>query len=237
MINVEIIKNLVLENMVIPVNFAQYRMVLDGRGVLYWPKHDVLVFSDLHFEKGSFLTQFAHPLPRFDTKETIHRMMGLVQQYQPKKVICLGDSFHDGNAGKRIERKEIEAINTLVEGVEQWIWILGNHDPDIPEQLLGTRNHHLILDGILFVHEPEVLEQYAHCHAQVVGHYHPKTRYRLVNQYVSGKSFCVGETLLLMPAFGKYTGGLSSDDPVIKKLFGNASPQILMSYHHKLYML
>ena len=42
------------------IDFAGQRFILDASGALVWPKHDMVVFSDLHFEKGSFLSQFAN---------------------------------------------------------------------------------------------------------------------------------------------------------------------------------
>lgn len=237
MIVAEALHQLVMQNTVIPIRFCSTRMIADGRGVLFWPQHDLLIFSDLHFEKGSFLSQFAHPLPRFDTRETLSRMAGLIREYSPAHVICLGDSFHDGNAEKRMQADDVAAINILIDRVERWSWVLGNHDPEIPQNLAGERCHYLCLDEVLFVHEPENLDLQDTCSAQIVGHFHPKTRYKLSNKNVTGKSFLVGEALLLMPAFGKYTGGLSSDHEAIKALFPTSTPQILLSYHTKLFML
>jgi DNA ligase-associated metallophosphoesterase len=237
MIDAKQLQALVLSNTAIPHKFANTRLLVDGRGVLFWPQHDLLVFSDLHFEKGSFLTQFAHPMPRFDTKDTIKRMQMLITEYTPAHVICLGDSFHDGNADKRIAAEDVAAINRMTKQVHKWTWILGNHDPDIPAIVLGEKAHHLLLDCLLFVHEPEKLKDFSDCDAQVVGHYHPKTRYRLSNQKVTGKSFVIGDELLLMPAFGKYTGGLWSDNKAITALFDKSTPQIMLTYNKKLFML
>ncbi|WP_395338070.1 ligase-associated DNA damage response endonuclease PdeM [Ningiella sp. W23] len=242
MIAQEQLKQYVLDNTIIPVKFCDHKLIVDGRAVLFWPAHDLLVFSDLHFEKGSFLSQFAHPLPRFDTRETIKRMEHLISIYQPSVVICLGDSFHDGNAGSRLESDDIAAINDMVRSVTKWIWVLGNHDPDIPESLLGKRQHHCIFSGVLFVHEPEEISTFKamngeFCDSQIVGHYHPKTSYKLSHKKLTDKSFIVGEDLLLMPAFGKYTGGLNSNSEVIKSLFDGKKMQILLTYHTKLFML
>nr|WP_136251073.1 ligase-associated DNA damage response endonuclease PdeM [Ningiella ruwaisensis] len=237
MINSEKLKSLVLENTVIPFKFASQRFLADGRAVLFWPEQDLLVFSDLHFEKGSFLTQFAHPVPRFDTRETVKRMSQLISEYQPKTVLCLGDSFHDVNARSRIEKEDLENINQLVMQTKRWVWILGNHDPDIPETLAGERAHSLLLDEILFVHEPEDISNHTHCKAQVVGHFHPKTSYKLTHKKVTGKSFVFDEKLLLMPAFGKYTGGLSTSSEIIGSLVNKNNCQIMLTFNKKLFML
>ncbi|MFC4701439.1 ligase-associated DNA damage response endonuclease PdeM [Glaciecola siphonariae] len=248
MIEADALHALVMNNTLIPVRFCEQRLIIDGRGVLYWPRHDLLIFSDLHFEKGSFLTQFAHPLPRFDTRETLKRMQLLIEQYRPKQVICLGDSFHDVNADKRLQQDDIETLNAMLNNVNKWMWVLGNHDPDIPQVLSGIRVPHVLIDGLLFVHEPEELSSFLPDSAgttfepeillgQIVGHYHPKTSYKVSQKRVTGKSFVIGKHMLLMPAFGKYTGGLSTDTTVIKSLFPEGAPQILLSYHAKLFML
>ncbi|MFT5996774.1 MAG: hypothetical protein ACI9RV_002384, partial [Glaciecola sp.] len=62
MIAPELLKTLLIDHQVIPVKFAGHRMLLDAGGVLLWPQQDLLIFSDLHLEKGSFLSQFANPL-------------------------------------------------------------------------------------------------------------------------------------------------------------------------------
>lgn len=237
MINAEALHALVMNNTVIPIRYCDTRIIIDGRGVLFWPQHQVLIFSDLHFEKGSFLTQFAHPLPRFDTRDTINRMRFLIAEYVPQHVICLGDSFHDGNAEKRMQSDDIDALNELLMMVDRWTWVLGNHDPDIPQSLAGERVPWLQIDTLLLVHEPEDLSWHPECAGQIVGHFHPKTSYKLTTKKVTGKSFLIGDELLLMPAFGKYTGGLNSDDPAITSLFPKKNPQILLTYHKKLFML
>ena len=75
MIAVEALQQRLKANQVIPVRFAGQRLLLDASGVLVWPAQDLIIFSDLHLEKGSFLSQFANPLPRFDSKDTLKKMV------------------------------------------------------------------------------------------------------------------------------------------------------------------
>jgi DNA ligase-associated metallophosphoesterase len=236
-IDADVLHSLVLNNFAIPLRFCNSRIIVDGRGILFWPANDLIIFSDLHFEKGSFLTQFANPLPRFDTKETIRRMQAIIDEYAPSHVVCLGDSFHDINADKRIQIEDVNAINEMIAKVGQWSWVLGNHDPAIPKALDGQSVAHLLIDSILLVHEPEELSSHAPCKGQIVGHYHPKSSYKINQRRITGKSFLKGEDLMIMPAFGKYTGGLSHASDAIKALFDSKSPEVLLSYNKKLFML
>ncbi len=237
MIDAEELKNLLITNQVIPIRFANQRMLLDANGVLVWPKHQLLIFSDLHLEKGSFLSQFANPLPRFDSAETIKRMVMMCQQYQCSHIVCLGDSFHDSNALSRMQSEDLKQLNLLIESTDKWTWVLGNHDPDIPEIVKGERQNYLIIDNILLVHEPENLTEFDQIDAQIIGHFHPKSSHKLANRKVTGKSFVSADNLLLMPAFGKYTGGLDIKDEAFNRLFQLNNAQIYMTYNRKIYMM
>jgi len=220
------------------VYFAHNCIILDASGTLFWPAYDLLVFSDLHFEKGSFLSQFANPLPRLDTQKTLNNMQNVLTLYQPTCVICLGDSFHDGNAISRMDLCNVDELNSMVNSVLNWQWVLGNHDPEIPKQIAGQSSVNLTVNNLLLVHEPEEqikeMQDDQPIEAQIVGHFHPKMRVKKVGQTMSGKCFVVGNEILLMPAFGQYTGGLSIDHKVIKNTVGETSSKYFL-YEQKIF--
>lgn len=242
MISAELLQTLLVNHQVIPVKFAGHRMLFDAAGVVIWPQQDLLIFSDLHFEKGSFLSQFANPLPRFDSKDTLKRMQALIERYTCTHIVCLGDSLHDDNALSRMQHEDLTQLNALVTSVPKWTWVLGNHDPDIPPEIKGERATSIQCQNVLLVHEPEDLDEYsasrgALVNAQIVGHYHPKSTYRLANRRVTGKTFVCAPHILLMPAFGKYTGGLDIKDSAFEGIFDIKESSIYMSYHQKIYLL
>lgn len=235
MITAQALKELLQQHKVIPIKLGEQRLLLTAEGVLLWPQHDLLIFSDLHLEKGSFLSQFANPIPRFDSRNTLERMQYCVKLYQCKWVVCLGDSLHDTNALKRMATSDLLALNDLVNTLQKWTWVQGNHDPEIPREVLGERTANIVLENLLFTHEPENLEEYASVNAQIVGHYHPKTSVKLANRRVRGKSFLLDDTILIMPAFGKYTGGLDCKDPVFSSLISANSRSRYLVYNHRIY--
>lgn len=230
----QVLHQLITSNKIIPCEVAGYKFLLDARGALFWPQKDVLIFSDLHLEKGSFLSQFANPLPRFDTRATINAMKIVIKDYACNHVVCLGDSFHDGNAQNRMQTSDVQELNALVSSLPRWTWVLGNHDPDIPRTIVGDRAPNLLVEDMLLVHEPvkpininkkakhneqesiheaeaakQSVKQDTHTFcAQIVGHYHPKMSCRIANKKITGKIFVCASDILLMPAFGTYTGGL-----------------------------
>ena len=85
--------------------FAGHQWIFDARGALLWPKHKLMVVSDLHFEKGSFFAQQGSLLPQYDSLCNLDGLVTLIEDYQPQIVIALGDSFHDRNAWHRLPQR------------------------------------------------------------------------------------------------------------------------------------
>lgn len=218
-----------------PVRFGAHTWLLDSRGVAYLAAHDTLVVSDLHLEKGSFLGSFGHPLPLFDSQATLDRLTRLLALYTPSTLICLGDSFHDGAAFERMQSAVKAQLQTMIDTVPRWIWILGNHDPAIPAALSGERHARLAISSTGFCHEPE--DNWPGCDYQVVGHYHPKVRQRVGRQRVSGRCFALTPQMLMMPAFGQYTGGLWVDDPALQTLLPLSQRQCFVLQDERIFAL
>lgn len=212
------------------VRLAELVIVLDGAGVAYLPSRDALLVSDLHFEKGSYFRQLGNPLPQYDTSATLHRLEALIDDYQPEEVICLGDSFHDTRSISRMLEPDIRHLNRLVHKVRRWIWVEGNHDHSMTTALPGETMPFLDEGEVRLQHEPE-----QQCSAQIIGHYHPKTVIRRHRQRAGGRCFVLTSSLLMMPSFGQFTGGLSIDDPVITALAPKSKRQVYMTFEEKLY--
>lgn len=215
------------------INFAGEPLILDAARVLYAPERKALIVSDLHLEKGSYLaTHGGHVLPGLDTRDTLQRLAAAMQHYQPQTVICLGDSFHDRLAEWRMQAEDKQALMRLCATVPDWVWVLGNHDPELPESLPGRSVTHQNWHDILLVHEPEAVQR-----PQIIGHYHPKISLRIKGYKLAGPCFCQSDHLLIMPAFGSYTGGLSVTDSAIQSLYGEAATTYHLSYRNKLWSI
>lgn len=203
-------------------HFAGNALKLDAAGAIYWPEAHALIVSDLHFEKASFLSQFGSMLPRYDTRATLQKLQELISHYRPVRVICLGDSFHDNHAYKRLEPEDRQALHALVKSVQHWHWVLGNHDTQIATDLPGHPHGSMKILNLLLTHEPENSDD-----AQIIGHYHPKLYAHVSGQRVSGPAFVKGSSHLIMPAFGSFTGGLDASDDAITSLVGECSHYLL----------
>ena len=216
-------------------NFAGNKLIVDASGTLIWPAKNLLVVSDLHFEKGSFLGAFANPIPHYDSHKTVQNLSEVIGYYSPQHVLCLGDSFHDNNAWLRLSQSErIEMIN-LVNAQTKWTWILGNHDPDLPNELPGDKAAELLIDNLLFLHEPN--PDKPQNSAQVFGHFHPKMTKILARHRMTGRCFMHDQTRMVLPSFGAYTGGLSIDDSAFDGILKTRIANKHLIYQGKIYSL
>jgi DNA ligase-associated metallophosphoesterase len=186
--------------------FAGHEFILDPAGTLFWVTEEILIFSDLHFEKGSYFVSKGNPLPTYDTLHTLEGMETLICAYKPRQVICLGDNLHDAEALARMSLTDFSLLQKIHASVNQWLWIIGNHDKIDYATTALANNQYLaqkILHNIILTHDYQPINQ-----PQIIGHFHPKKTINIHGQTISGKCFVVSDNLLVMPAFGSYTGGL-----------------------------
>ena len=191
------------------------RLIADLSGALYWPDRSILIVSDMHLEKGSSFAAKGIPLPPYDTAVTLKRLAALCAGYKPHSVLCLGDNFHDSNGLERMGQADRALLEKLIE-THNWIWIAGNHDPYLPEDLSGRRTIEETIGTLTFRHEASREA----ARGEISGHYHPSARVQTRQRYVSGRCFAYNNDKLIMPAFGALSGGLSVHDKAIRAVLG-----------------
>lgn len=187
----------------------------DPLGVCLWRERRTLIVADLHFEKGSSLARRGHLLPPFDTRATLKTLERAIERHGPERVICLGDSFDDTGGASRLDRADRDHLGRLMAD-RDWIWITGNHDPDVPADLGGRIVPELVDGPLVFRHEATANRITA---GEISGHFHPKARIRTRARAISARCFVSDGRRLILPSFGAYTGGLAVTDPAITVLF------------------
>ena len=184
----------------------------DASGALYWAEERLLIVSDLHLEKGSSFAMRGILLPPYDTAATLARLAAVVARYAPRRVIALGDSFHDREAHARVCEEDRDAIAAMQAG-RDWIWIAGNHDPLPPASLRGAVADEIAIGPVCFRHEPTGAA------GEIAGHLHPKARVSRRGRSVERRCFASDGERAVMPSFGAYTGGLSIRDLAFAAIF------------------
>jgi DNA ligase-associated metallophosphoesterase len=179
---------------------------------LFWEEERLLVVSDLHLEKGSSFAGRGVLLPPYDTAATLGRLAAVAGRHDPRRVIALGDSFHDRDAHGRLSVPDREALAAL-QARRDWIWIAGNHDPALPDDLGGVVASEVAIGPLTFRHEPTGAA------GEIAGHLHPKARVSTRGRAVERRCFAADGERVVMPAFGAYAGGLSIRDGAFAKIF------------------
>jgi uncharacterized protein len=214
----------------IHITFAGLTVTLDQSGAAWLSTRSTLIVSDLHLEKGSNAAARGSLIPAFDSHDTLTRLRCVIEAYRPARVVCLGDSFHDTRAGERMAEADRQALTSLCALAEEWIWIGGNHDQEAPEFCGGERRIDLRIDGVTLRHEPNAVREMP----EIAGHFHPKASIPAGGHRLPGRCFCVSDDLLIMPAFGAYTGGLRSSAQELPSLH-RAEPKIFMLHASKIW--
>jgi DNA ligase-associated metallophosphoesterase len=193
---------------------AGERLTCDWAGCLFWPDEETLIVSDLHLEKGSSFARKGQLMPPYDTAATLTRLAQRLAVWQPKRVISLGDSFHDEHAHQRLPEKYLAQLTDMMSGKE-WIWISGNHDPVTPEELGGKGAKEVLIGSLTFRHEP----QSGASHGEISGHLHPFGKIVRRNRSVRRPCFVSDGSRMILPSFGAYTGGLNIRHSAFDGLF------------------
>lgn len=189
----------------------------DTSGALWWEAERTLIVADLHLEKGSAHAARGVLLPPYDTAATLRRLAAVLERRAPRRVIALGDSFHDVGAGARIAPQDCSRLAALQRSVE-WVWIAGNHDPVPPDGIGGDWIGELALGPISFRHEPRLGAE-----GEIAGHLHPVAKLRHRGRGLRRRCFAADGRRIVLPAFGSFTGGLNVLDRAWHGLFEGRS--------------
>ncbi len=193
---------------------SETEVLLDPAGALYLADSRTLVVADLHLEKASAFARRGMLLPPYDTGATLRQLSYLVLQRDPRRVIALGDSFHDSDGFGRLSDADRLRLAAL-QGGREWIWIAGNHDPELPESIGGDVAEEVQADGLCFRHQPVEGEALG----EVAGHLHPAAKIRGNGRSVRCRAFATDGLRMVLPAFGVLAGGLNVLDRAFAPLF------------------
>ena len=210
----------------VPLSFAGEELVLTESRAVYWPRERALLVADLHLEKASFFAQHGQPIPPYDSRETLERVALCIRETGARRVITLGDNFHDSKGATRLEPHACGMLEALTRAVD-WVWITGNHDTGRDGSVAearcgGTLVEELELSGLILRHQAKKGET----RPELSGHFHPrlqlKVRQRRIVRpcaVVSANENADGSRSgrMILPAFGALTAGMSAADPAILK--------------------
>lgn len=176
-----------------------------SEGAVFLTDDSTLIVADVHLGKSAAFRAQGLPVPEGDSARDLARLTALVEKSQARHLVIAGDLFH-APSGMTHEIKT--ALDGFMSRLEIPITlVVGNHDVKIRQLPAGlTITPQLDLqDQLRIVHDP------AHVSGErlhIAGHWHPvvkipdgrRTSLRL-------PCFLLRDHVLILPAFGSFTGG------------------------------
>jgi uncharacterized protein len=205
---------------------------------LFWEEERSLILSDLHFGKTGHFRKAGIAVPQSVYREDLLRLLSLIQYFQPRQLLVVGDLFHSR------ENKELDLFRRWRDdfpdlGIRL---ILGNHDI-LHEGWYEKAGITVTLDSLrvgpfAFIHDIDEMADEPGMAAKAgtvgkveapyffSGHLHPGIRVRgMGKQSLQFPCFYFGEQYAILPAFGKFTGTVSIDPPPESNVFAILPPE------------
>lgn len=179
-------------------------LTLTNQRALFWKNEKSLVVSDLHIGKTAHFRKAGIPIPSAILDNDLNRLKGLIDHFDTKTVLVVGDLFHAENNTDIDQFQEFLQENPLV----NFELIKGNHDrlkESFYESLgITVYKTHKDVGAFRFVHDEQ------HCGGDVFcvsGHTHPGVMIRGRGKVlIKLPCYEVSEHRLILPAFSEFTG-------------------------------
>ena len=211
--------------MAVQIDFGGHTFDALPDRALYWPAARTLIVADVHVGKADTFRALGVPVPAGITTKDLTRLTTLLGDTQAERLLILGDFLHAREAHAAndelvIWRRQHQSLRIDL--------VLGNHDRKAgpTDATLGITEIRapLIEAGLAFVHDPAEAEDLP----TLAGHIHPQAW--LADFDGSGAKvpcFVVEQSLMVLPAFGSFTGGVRVAKRPHRRLYIAAAGRVI----------
>jgi len=180
-------------------------LILHSGRVIFWEEEASLILSDLHLGKTGHFRKSGIAIPQNIYKEDLQRLVSLIQFFDLRQLLIVGDLFHS-ETNKELDlfkrwRNDLSTVSIRL--------IKGNHDilPDSWYKEAGITVDHeeLTIKDFSFRHDAcTEINPTSYCFS---GHIHPGVSiYGPARQSLHFPCFYFTDTYCVLPAFGRFTG-------------------------------
>lgn len=195
----------------IVVEILEEKFTLLPENAVFWHKEEALLFSDVHLGKAEVFQRQGIPVPIGSDEENIARLESLCENFDVKRLYCLGDFIHSKLFWSSSLSKRVSTF--MNHWGPNFTLIAGNHEMGTAKNfaVFGTRveESEMMVRHFLLSHGDERTSG-AGSRPQpftISGHVHPVVRVGSQSDAFTARCFYLTESMLLLPAFGEFTGG------------------------------
>jgi uncharacterized protein len=189
------------------VQIAGEELLVDAQRALLWPAERTMFLADLHLGKSDQFRRAGIPIPEGNTASDLQRIEQLVEQYQVRRVVLLGDFLHSRSSATAVYTQLFAAWRESRPHLD-FIVVAGNHDRfdafksgawNVQWQRAGAQ-----IGPFVCQHHPGPSPQ----GFVLAGHVHP-----VMFLYGSGRErlrlpvLWLRDQYAVLPSFGSFTGG------------------------------
>jgi len=189
------------------IKLAGEKLLLSEDKIIYWSKWQTVFIADLHLGKTTHFRKAGIAVPTAIIKAEIDRIENIILKFRPKRIFFLGDLFHsDLNHEWDIFNDFLDQHPTV-----EFILIKGNHDilNDKIYNLsqLKIKKEPFQLYPFILTHHPLRKVKVNDNELNLCGHIHPGISIKGKGRsYLSLPCFYMDENIMILPAFGRFTG-------------------------------
>ena len=176
-----------------------------------------LFVADLHLGKSATFRARGLPVPAGTTQDNLRRLATMAADHAAERIVFLGDLLHSRHAQHASAIEPLRAWRAAHPALH-CVLVRGNHDAHAgdPPRALGFE---VVdepwcvggADGLLACHHPQRLAG----STVLAGHWHPAVVLRGPARDVQRLAcFCVVDGLVVLPAFGAFTGSSPLAPPI-----------------------
>jgi len=190
---------------IVDIHIKEVPLNLLSSKAIFLPQQQALLIADLHLGKINHFRRSGIAVPNQPNEDNLERLIALIQESKPARVIFMGDLFHSHY------NQEWEVFGQTLKNFPEISFelVMGNHDIMSEYQYvkheLTIHKEPISIEKLLLSHEP--LEQIPEGMYNLAGHIHPGVVLRgKGRQGLKLPCFWFGEKQGLLPAFGAFTG-------------------------------
>ena len=176
-----------------------------------------LFVADLHLGKSATFRARGLPVPSGTTDDNLRRIDALVQAHAARRIVFLGDLLHSRHAQRASAIAPLHAWRDS-NATLRCVLVRGNHDshagdppPSLDFEVVDEPWPVDDAPGLVACHHPRL----ASGGTVLAGHWHPAVTLRgPARDHQRLACFCLVNHVLVLPAFGAFTGSSPHAPPV-----------------------